>query len=162
MTSITKRASGGVLLALALLSSPAAGAATDPTGLWLTRDRGGVIEVSRCGTHLCARIVGVVLDKPTDPIPLDHAGSTQCGLILINDAAEVSPNLWRGHIQDPRNGSLWSVQIWTNPDGTFSLRGFLGFSRLGHTEIWTRYKGEVPADCRLSPADVGKPAPANP
>jgi uncharacterized protein (DUF2147 family) len=155
------RSSLGAVLGLALLLSPAARAATDPSGLWLTKDRGGVIEVSHCGRHLCARIVGIVLDKPTDPIPVDYAGATQCGLVLINDATEVSPNLWRGHIHDPRNGSIWSVQLWDNPDGTFSLRGFLGFSRLGHTEIWTRYKGEVPTDCRLSPADVGRPTPAN-
>ena len=118
-----------------------------------------MIAVSRCGQHLCARIAGVGLDQPDDPMPVDHEGTSQCGLLLINDATEVKPNLWRGHIHDPRNGSVWSVQIWLNSDGTFALRGFLGVSVLGRTETWTRYSGAVPANCRLSPANVAAAAP---
>jgi uncharacterized protein (DUF2147 family) len=155
---VTGRAGGAgfaFLLAVAwALTASAAEKTADPAGLWLTKDRGGVIAVARCGEHLCARIVGVVLDKPGDPMPVDHQGQSQCGLMLINDAARISPNLWRGHIRDPRNGSVWSVEFWLNPDGTFALRGFLGFSRLGRTETWTPYRGSVPADCRLSRADI--------
>jgi uncharacterized protein (DUF2147 family) len=154
------RAGCGLLLSLLPVVAAAAAIKTgDPAGLWLTQDRGGVISVARCGPHLCARIAGVVLDQPSDPMPVDYQGTSQCGLELISDAAEVKPNLWRGHIRDPRNGSVWSVQIWVNPDGTFALRGFLGVSVLGRTETWTRYRGVVPADCRLSPADIVAVAP---
>lgn len=135
-------------------SAGAEDAASGPAGLWLTQDRGGVIAVSHCGAHLCARIVGIVLDSPTEPTPRDVTGRSQCDLPLFSDAAPTGPDLWRGHIRDPRNGSIWDMQIWLNPNGTLSMRGFLGVSLLGRTETWTRYPGPVPADCRLSPADV--------
>ena len=138
---------------LAALTGTAIAAPT-PDGLWLTQDRGGVIAVNACGDRLCARIAGIVLDRPTDPTPVDAQGVSQCGLQLINDAAPVEPNLWRGHIRDPRNGSVWSVQIWLNPNDTLAMRGYVGFSLLGRTETWTRFPGDVPADCRMSPADV--------
>ena len=56
------------LLALVFLafSIQSARAGPPPTGLWLTQDREGVIAVAPCGSNLCARIVGVVLDHPDD------------------------------------------------------------------------------------------------
>lgn len=146
------RAAGAALLAVAL-AEPAQ-AAPGPEGLWLTQDRGGVIDVRACGNALCARIVGLVLDKPTDPTPVDAQGVSQCGLEIISDAAPAEPNLWRGHVRDPRNGSVWGVQLWLSPDGTLSMRGYFGISLLGRTETWTRYNGKVPQDCRMSRADV--------
>ncbi len=146
-----------LLLAIWLpAASPARAAETfaDPDGLWLTQDRGGVIEVGACGQRLCLRIAGVVLDKPDDPTPLDFKGRSQCGLELVNDAVPVEQNLWRGHILDPRNGGLWGVQIWLNPNGTLSLRGYAGVALFGRTETWTRYSGSVPTDCRMSPEEV--------
>jgi uncharacterized protein (DUF2147 family) len=118
-------------------------------GLWLTHDQGGVIAISPCGGAICARIAGVVLDHPSDPMPLDYRGVSQCGLPLIADARQVRPALWKGHILDPRNGSLFGVELWLKDANHLALRGFLGFSLLGRTEEWTRYTGIVPSDCRL-------------
>jgi uncharacterized protein (DUF2147 family) len=73
---------------------------------------------------------------------------------LVYDAALVEPNLWRGHILDPRNGGVWGVQIWINPDGTLALRGYAGIALFGRTETWTRYPARVPANCRMSPVEV--------
>jgi len=153
------------LLALSLLLTarwqPAA-AADDPfdiVGHWLTQDRGGVIGIARCGESICARIVGLVLDRPTDPMPLDSRGASQCGLELINDAQETGLNLWRGHIRDPRNGKVFGVELWLKPDGSLGLRGFVGITLLGRTETWTRYAGPVPPNCRLSPTDLAPRLP---
>ncbi|MBS0642871.1 MAG: DUF2147 domain-containing protein [Proteobacteria bacterium] len=153
MIRVTARAGLGLLAMLCMPMAPAS-AASGADGLWLTQDRGGIIAVRSCGTNLCARIVGLVLDKPTEPTPLDAQGVSQCGLELINDAAPAEPNLWRGHIRDPRNGSVWGVQLWLNPNGTLSMRGYFGISLLGRTETWTRYPGTVPQDCRMSRSDV--------
>jgi uncharacterized protein (DUF2147 family) len=118
-------------------------------GLWLTHDNGGVIAISPCGGAICARIAGVVLDHASDPMPLDYRGVSQCGLSLITDARQVRPALWKGHILDPRNGSLFGVELWLKDANHLALRGFLGISLLGRTEEWTRYTGIAPSDCRL-------------
>jgi uncharacterized protein (DUF2147 family) len=149
------------LLAFAflLLSCRTSLAAPALTGLWLTQDRNGVIAVSACGANLCARIVGVVLDHPDDPMPVDYQGASQCGLPLITDARQTRPNLWEGHLTDPRSGSVYGAELHLDPHGNLALRGFLGFTLLGRTQIWTRYPGIPPANCRLY-AGVG-PTEAN-
>jgi uncharacterized protein (DUF2147 family) len=143
------------LIGVLLLSARAACAAPPPAGLWLTADRDGVIAVTPCGDDLCARIEGVILDHPTDPTPVDHRGVSQCHLPLVTDARPVGPNLWKGHILDPRNGSLYGVELSLEPDGSLSVRGFLGFPLLGQTQTWTRYPGKVPKDCRLTQGGDG-------
>jgi uncharacterized protein (DUF2147 family) len=118
-------------------------------GWWLTQDHDGVIGVAPCGDKLCAHIEGFFLDKPTDPTPVDYRGVSQCHLPLISDAVQVGPNLWKGHITDPRNGSVYQMEMYLKPDGTLALRGYLGIPLLGQTQTWTRYSGPIPKDCRL-------------
>ena len=138
---------------LLLLITPAfAGPGPTILGLWRTQDKGGVIAITECGGRVCAHIAGVVLDNPADPMPVDSRGVSQCGLQLINDAVETKPNLWNGHILDPRNGSVFRVELWLQPDGRLALRGYIGVTLLGRTESWTRYTGTVPRDCRLTPS----------
>jgi uncharacterized protein (DUF2147 family) len=144
--------------AFLLLSLQHARAAPDLTGLWLTQDRDGVIAISPCGVDLCGRIVGVFLDRPSDSMPIDHRGVSQCGLPLITDARQIRPNLWKGHITDPRNGDVWGVELHLDPRGNLALRGFFGLPLLGRTQTWTRYQGTPPADCRIGPpsTEVGQ------
>lgn len=139
--------------AAVLLCLCPAWAAPGITGLWLTQDHDGVISISTCDNgQLCANIVGVFLDRPDDPMPVDYRGISQCELPLISDARQVQANLWKGHIMDPRNGSIYGVELHLDPHGNLALRGFLGIPLLGHTQTWTRYNDIPPADCRIGPA----------
>lgn len=139
-------------------AAPASGAPANitPTGLWLTQDRGGVIAITPCGSGLCARIVGIVLDHPTDATPVDYRGVSQCGLRLISEARQIRPGLWKGHILDPRNGSIYDAELKLDSRGRLVLRGFLGIPLLGRTETWTRYTGRVPPDCRMQAGRGGE------
>ena len=132
---------------LILSAVPAHAAAV--TGLWLTQDHDGVIKVSTCDSGLCAEIVGMFLDHPTDPTPVDYRGVSQCHLKLIPDAKRTGSSLWKGHILDPRNGRIFGVELHLDTHGNLALRGFLGIPLLGQTQTWTRFSGEVPDDCRL-------------
>lgn len=137
-----------VAAGLLLIARPVS-AAPDLTGLWLTQGHDGVIAINHCLGGLCAEIAGVFLDHPDDPIPRDYRGISQCHLQLIADARPIGINLWKGHILDPRNGSIYGVELRQDPHGNLALRGFLGVPLLGQTQIWTRYAGTVPSDCRL-------------
>nr|WP_294516245.1 DUF2147 domain-containing protein [uncultured Rhodopila sp.] len=146
-------------LAILALVLPIRAAIAGPAveGLWLTQDHDGVIAVAPCETgdgKLCARIEGVILDHANDPTPVDYRGVSQCRLPLITDATQVEPNLWKGHITNPRNGDVWRVELYLERDGNLALRGYLGVPLLGQTQTWTRYDGKVPDDCRLTkPSD---------
>lgn len=143
-----------LILAFLLLLPVGARSAPALTGLWLTQDHDGVIAIANCGGDLCAHIVGLFLDSPSDAMPVDYRGVAQCGLTLIGDARQIQPNLWKGHIADPRNGSVYGVELHLDARGNLALRGFLGIPLLGHTQTWTRYTGKVPADCRITPSNA--------
>jgi uncharacterized protein (DUF2147 family) len=106
--------------------------------------------VFACDAALCAEIAGVVLDHPSDPIPLDYRGMTQCHLKFVEDARQIEANLWKGHILDPRSGVVYGVELHLDADDNLALRGFLGIPLFGQTQTWTRYRGTVPEDCRLT------------
>lgn len=147
-------------LALIALLVPMHAALAGPPveGLWLTQDHDGVIAVEPCDTgngKLCARIEGFILDHAGDPTPVDYRGVSQCHLPLITDAVQVEPNLWKGHITNPRNGDVWRVEMYLERDGSLALRGYLGVPLLGQTQTWTRYDGKVPEDCRLTKPEGG-------
>ena len=156
------------LLALAflLLSTELSQAAPTVVGLWLTEDHSGVIRISRCGSHVCVRIAGVFVDRPDEPTPVDYRGVSQCNLPLVTDARQIQPGWWKGHITDPRNGTVWGVELHLDPHGNLALRGFLLITLLGRTQTWTRYTASVPADCRINsphpPIGQGRALPDEP
>ena len=145
-----------LLVGLMLLLPPvAAFAAPSPDGLWLTQDHDGIIGISPCDGKLCARIDGLILDHADDRTPVDYRGVSQCHLPLITDAEQVEANLWRGHITNPRNGSVYHVELHLETGGALALRGYIGIPLLGQTQTWTRYDGKVPEDCRMTKPEGG-------
>jgi uncharacterized protein (DUF2147 family) len=148
-----------IILVGVFLGSLQAQASDTLTGLWLTQDHDGIIKVSWCGGSLCAEIAGVILDHPTDPTPVDYRGVSQCHLQLISDAKPIRPNLWKGHIINPRNGKIYGVELHLDQYRNLALRGFIGIPLLGETQTWTHYSGTVPDDCRLL-TNTGVAAPS--
>jgi uncharacterized protein (DUF2147 family) len=134
--------------ALLLWTGPSSAASL--IGLWLTQDHDGIMKVSACDGGLCIEIAGVILDHPNDPTPVDYRGVSQCHLRLVSDARQVGPNLWKGHIRDPRDGRLYGVELHLALNGNLALRGFLGVPLFGATQTWTPFPGNVPIDCRLT------------
>ena len=145
------------LLACLMVVLPYSGAlaAASPEGVWLTQDHDGIVGVEPCDGKLCARIDGFMLDHADDRTPVDYRGVSQCHLPLITDAEQVEANLWKGHIINPRNGSVYHVELHVDNDGNLALRGYIGVPLLGQTQIWTRYDGKVPEDCRLTKPEGG-------
>jgi uncharacterized protein (DUF2147 family) len=108
------------------------------------------MRIAPCGEALCAEIAGTILDNRDDPDPKDYQDRTQCHLRIVADARpHGEPDVWQGHILDPRDGSTYGVKLWLLPSGDLALRGYLGISLFGQTQTWTRYPGTVPPDCRL-------------
>lgn len=157
---LTCRLLGLLLLLLPLQQSQAASPAV--VGFWLTQGGDAVVAISPCNGDLCGRLTGLFLDRPTDRMPVNYRGVSQCNLPLIT-ARQIRPHLWKGRITDPRNGDVWGVELHLDPRGNLALRGFFGLPLLGHTQTWIRYPGIPPADCRIGPPPAvagGRPTPA--
>jgi uncharacterized protein (DUF2147 family) len=68
------------------------------------------------------------------------------GLLLIQGFKYAGDSVWSdGTIYDPRNGKTYSCKLTLMMDGRLKVRGYIGFSLFGETEIWTRPPSDAPA-----------------
>jgi uncharacterized protein (DUF2147 family) len=137
-------------LALGVIVSAASAAPADtPVGTWSTANGHGVIAIEQCGDALCGRIVGI--DRaPTEPMPTDVNGRSQCGLTIITNEKPAADDTWLGQITDPRDGGTYQAKLWLDALGNLHLRGFIGIPLLGSTQIWRKYTGHLTAQCGLA------------
>ncbi|HVH81894.1 MAG TPA: DUF2147 domain-containing protein [Stellaceae bacterium] len=129
--------------------------AASPEGRWLTAGHHGVIEIYRCGGGaLCGRIAWFRID-PNAPNPQgldlhnpDPARRDQslCGLTLMNGFRAAGPDDWEdGAVYDPESGNSYHATMRLDPDGTLRLRGYIGISLFGRSEVWTRFTERLPS-----------------
>jgi uncharacterized protein (DUF2147 family) len=137
--------------AIMLIASPfllVAADAADPTilGNWLTESGHSVIEIVRCENAVCGRIIGI--DRtPSEPMPTDFTGRSQCGLQIISEVKQAEDNAWYGRIVDPRDGAIYHAKLWVDRDGRLNLRGYIGIPLLGSTQVWSRFTGRLAENC---------------
>ena len=60
------------------------------------------------------------------------------GLIIVKGLTQDNGVWTDGDIMDPANGKSYDCTIKLDDDNTLNVRGFLGFSFLGRTQVWKR------------------------
>jgi uncharacterized protein (DUF2147 family) len=115
-------------------------------GNWFTEENRAVVEIYPCDDRYCGKVVWLKepknedgtdkLDtKNRDPSKRDR---TIIGLNLVWDFTYDKANRWvDGKIYDPDNGKTYSCKTTLEGD-ELKVRGYIGFSLLGRTTIWTR------------------------
>lgn len=114
-------------------------------GDWLTQGGDGIIQISRApdGTYQ-GRIVGG--DDPerldtTNPDPALRGERLQ-GHVIMRGMRYVGDGHWSsGTIRDPDNGHVYKCRLQLLGPNRLQVRGFLGISLLGRSQVWTRYTG---------------------
>jgi uncharacterized protein (DUF2147 family) len=117
-------------------------------GVWKTGDGNAMVRIYKNGEKYQGKIVW--LKEPNDPETgkpkLDKNHSEEAsrkrpivGLINIWGFIQTEKNVWEeGNIYDPKNGSTYSCTIkMTNPK-TLEVRGYIGVSLIGRTDVWTK------------------------
>jgi uncharacterized protein (DUF2147 family) len=136
-----------VALAAAPIQAAGEGATGGVTGLWLDQPGKGAVDIEPCGDTLCGHITWLKapLDASGRPKTDTHNAQASlqsrpiCGLPVLWDFHPDGENAWSGgRIYDPEKGETYSSNFHLQPDGTLHVRGYLGISLLGRTEIWTR------------------------
>ena len=139
---------GRVLMALAVILPAGPGAfAGDVTGLWLTDDGEGVVEITPCGELLCGRIVwlkepydekGQPIRDVNNPTPAER-DRLLCGAQIIQDLKHQDDDSWDGgYVYDPEEGKSYRVMLKAAGDDRLEVRGYIGIKSIGETRIWTR------------------------
>ena len=114
-------------------------------GNWLTQDRDGIIEISVAvdGTYQ-GRIVGGNEPARLDTTNPDPALRNErlLGHVIMQGMRYVGDGRWStGTIRDPNNGHTYKCRMQLLAPDRLQIRGFLGVSLLGRSQVWTRYTG---------------------
>ena len=60
------------------------------------------------------------------------------GLVIVNGLKQDGDSWTDGEIMDPANGKRYDCTISLADYNTLNVRGYLGFSFLGRTQVWKR------------------------
>ncbi len=136
--------------ALAFLPGAARAQGASPLGVWATAGGKSHIQVYRCGSFLCGKIVWLKQPNGKDGKPArdrhnpDPGKRSQpiVGLRIISGLKPgASATEWKdGTVYDPENGKSYGVQITLSGAGKLAVRGYEGLPMLGETKTWTRVK----------------------
>ena len=140
------------LLSLSARADVAAG--DEVLGAWHTTDDKSVVQVFKQSGHFFAKILS--LKEPNWPAN-DESGmggkprtdrknpDSQLrsrpivGLQFMSDFAFAGKNLWEdGKIYDPEVGKTYKCKMTLVDAHHLEVRGYVGFSFLGRTVVWTR------------------------
>jgi uncharacterized protein (DUF2147 family) len=119
-----------------------------PIGLW--QDEDAQFEIYDSHGTLSGRIVSIKNESGAEgkirtdihnPDPSKRARPV-IGLVMMSGFVKESDTHWdHGMIYDPRNGNTYSCSMDLDGPDTIKVRGYVGISLLGRTEVWTRVPG---------------------
>lgn len=121
-----------------------------PVGTWKSYDdKSGepksIIEITETGGMLEGRILKLFRKPGEDPDPVcdkcTDARKDQkiVGMTILTGLRHDGDEWKGGQILDPKNGKVYSAKLSLIEDGRkLNVRGFLGFSLLGRTQVWER------------------------
>ena len=146
-------------------------AASDPVGVWYDAKRAGVVQISKCGSVLCGKIVWLKDPIRKDGKPLmdirnsskAQRGRKICGLQVLGSLKPAKSKTWMGWVYSPRRGKRYSAKLTLKNPNTLLVRGYVRLVALGKTETWKRAPdGLKGCDVVASKATSTKPVQKKP
>jgi uncharacterized protein (DUF2147 family) len=119
-------------------------------GVWLTGSKSGKVEIYKNGSNYQGKIVW--LQEPIDPATgkpktdVKHPDKSLhqrpiMGLVNLWGFKHTGKESWEnGHIYDPKNGKEYKCVITMKDKNTLDVRGYVGITLIGRTDVWTRTK----------------------
>lgn len=134
-----------MLLWVAAPGLQAADASSSLLGRWLTEPRDGIIEITRSADNVYqGTIIGGNAPRRLDEHNPDPGRRQQLLLgqvILKNMHQEGDRTLVGGTIYEPDTGRTYKCRIEVIDHDRLKVRGFIGVSLLGRSQVWTRFAG---------------------
>lgn len=145
---------GAALTAALLMGGAGSAAAQGIPGVWYDDTGRGAVEISKCGSSLCGRIVW--LREPLKPSgqaftdELNPKASLRrrpiCGLKVMGRLKRQPNGTYdNGWIYDPKVGKAYDVAVSLRSRNRLEVTGYLGIKMLGKTLIWKRAPNSLPS-----------------
>jgi uncharacterized protein (DUF2147 family) len=156
MKSFARMASLAVLAAAGWYSvlSPAADT-NSPIGLWKTIDdktgaARAIVRIYEQDGRLFGRIEHSFTPGAENRVCAECTDERKnqpiIGLIIIRNMKSMDGEYGGGDILDPDNGSVYRCKLRLDQNGSqLVVRGYIGISLLGRTQIWHRQSVDAPA-----------------
>ena len=137
-------------LALVFGALFSAQASESPVGLWRTIDdktgkEKSLVRIVETNGELRASIEKLFREPHEEPnpncdkCPGDRKNKPVLGMMIMTRLKKAGSEFEGGEILDPANGKIYRVKMWTAEGGKkLNVRGFIGVSLLGRTQVWIR------------------------
>jgi len=91
---------------------------------------------------LYGRIERLLLEEDKGKLCVNCTGKEKYqpieGLVIVKGLTQEGEEWTDGEIMDPGNGKSYDCTLTLSDDNTLNVRGYLGFSFLGRTQVWKR------------------------
>jgi len=123
--------------------------ATSPAGTWTTIDDTthkpkSIVEITEQNGELTGKVKEVLQsDQGPNPVCKDCEGERKnqpiTGMTIIWGMKKDGDAWSGGKILDPKNGKVYGCKMHLTDNGQkLEVRGFIGFSLLGRSQVWER------------------------
>lgn len=138
-----------MVLLMAFFSS-AVLAETTPAGLWRTIDdhsgrEKSLVRIVEVNGEFRGTIEKLFREPGEDPnpncekCPGDKKNKPVIGMMILTGLKKDKDQWSGGEILDPQNGKMYKCKAWLENKGReLHVRGFIGMSLLGRTQVWKR------------------------
>ncbi len=137
---------GRIMGLLALLAFALPTMAQSPLGVWRTIDDAdgepkSNIEIYEQGGKLFGRVLRLLPEGRTcEECAAQFEGSDMRGVVVLRDMEPDGDEWSGGNIIDPANGRTYRCKMELDGPNRLRVRGFLGISLLGRTQVWERVR----------------------
>lgn len=146
MSIFIRLTTAALLCASALLAY----ASDSPVGLWRTIDdktgkEKSLVRIVEANGELRATVEKLFREPHEEPNPNcdkcagDRKNKPVLGMTIMTGLKKTGNEYEGGEILDPANGKTYKCKMWTTEGGKrLNVRGFIGVSVLGRTQVWIR------------------------
>lgn len=117
-------------------------------GTWLTGSKEGKVTIFRSGEYFYGKISWLRMPNTADGKPKTDANNPDpklksrplMGLLNLKGLEyDAKSGTWiNGEVYDPKSGKTYSCKITITDANTLEVRGYIGVSLIGRTDVWTR------------------------
>lgn len=116
-------------------------------GVWKNGEGTGMVQIYKRADKYFGKIVWLKIPNDANGKPRTDINNPEeklrnrplRGLENLRDFTYAGDNLWEnGQIYDPKTGNDYSCKMTLTDANTLEVRGFIGISLLGRTDVWKR------------------------